>query len=156
MKKRKFVCDHIGIFTNNATRLVKFYTEKLGFKKGKKEILQKSIVETIFGVSCDCTFIKLMNTNLMIELFEPTSSSIRRRVNNTSGINHWGFCVGDKKNFVSQLKKKDVKIITIKRNAHVVYFIADPDGNRIEIRDQKKSKKNPPGKMYNECVERRR
>lgn len=138
MKKKNHTCDHIGLLSGNAKRLARFYTKKLGFKKTKEELLPTSIMQPIFHISCDCIFIKLVSGKVMIELFEPTSLSMRRRHSDTAGIHHWGYCVGDREKFVSQLKKKNVKIITVKRNDHSVYFITDPDGNRIEIRDNKK------------------
>ncbi len=138
MKKNNYACDHIGLLTSNAKRLLRFYTTTLGFKKTKEELLPTSIMKPVFNIACDCIFIKLVSGNVMIELFEPTSLSMRRRLNSTAGIHHWGYCVGDREKFVSRLKKKNVKIITIKRNDHSVYFISDPDGNRIEIRDNKK------------------
>ena len=128
-------CDHIGIFTNNSKRLLSFYIKKLGFRKQKETILPKSIVKSIFGISSDCRFIRLISDNVMIEMFEPLSIRGHRRINNITGYNHWGYCVGDRKKFVQVLKRQKVKIIKVKRNNHLVYFIKDPDGNRIEIRE---------------------
>ncbi|MCK4251524.1 VOC family protein [candidate division WOR-3 bacterium] len=131
-------CDHIGIFTNDSKKLEDFYIKALGFKKEKESILSKQIVKSIFGTSSDCKFIKLVSGNMMIEIFEPISSRLRKKFNNIVGLNHWGYCVGDRKKFVKKLRQKKVNIIEIKRNDHIIYFITDPDGNRIEIREDKK------------------
>jgi len=133
--KIKKLCDHIGIFTNNSKRLINFYTKKLGFKKDKVRILPKPIIKSIFGISYECEFTKLVSGHMMIEIFKPISTHIRRRINNIAGINHWGHCVKDKKEFVKELRQKKINIIEVKSNNHVVYFITDPDGNRIEIRE---------------------
>ena len=138
MKEKIHRCDHIGIFTNNSKRLVNFYVNKLGFKKGMVNKLPKSIMKPLFGISCDCKFIKLYSEGVMIEIFEPMLVRGRKRINNTIGYNHWGYCVGDRKKFVKKLRRKKVNIIEIKRNDHIIYFITDPDGNRIEIREDKK------------------
>ena len=129
------VCDHIGIFTNNSKKLLSFYTKKLGFKNENESILPKRIIKSIFGISFDCKFIKLVSGNMMIEIFEPLSARMRKRINKSMGYNHWGYCVADKIQFVKKLKRKGVNIIEVKRNDHVVYFITDPDGNLIEIRE---------------------
>jgi catechol 2,3-dioxygenase-like lactoylglutathione lyase family enzyme len=134
MQKKNNRCDHIGLVSSNTDRLVAFYIKKLGFKKIKKELLPTSIAKPLFDIPSDCIFLKLVSGDVMIELFEPTSHSLRKGVYNTRGIHHWGFCVGDKKKFIARLKKKGVSIITITRNDHVAYFITDPDGNKIEIR----------------------
>ncbi len=133
--KKIHKCDHIGLYTNNAKRLVNFYTKKLAFKKTKEEILDKSIFKEIFGISADCRFIRLVSDNIMLEIFEPINRSPYKNIKNSIGYNHWGYCVKDRKKFVQQLRKKRVKIIEIRRNDHIVYFVIDPDENRIEIRD---------------------
>lgn len=135
MKEKNHRCDHIGIFTNNSRKLLNFYIKKLGFKKEKESILPKSIVQPIFGISCDCKLIKLAFGNMMIEIFEPTSARMRKRIKNSIGYNHWGYCVDNRKKFLQKLKQKKVKVIEVKRNDHIVYFITDPDENRIEIRE---------------------
>jgi len=43
--------------------------------------------------------------------------------------------VGNREAFVQKMKEKGVAIIEVQRNDHLVYFIKDPDGNLIEIRD---------------------
>jgi catechol 2,3-dioxygenase-like lactoylglutathione lyase family enzyme len=128
-------CDHIGLYTNNSKKLEKFYLKILGFKKEKEEILPKSIFKLIFGIPTDCRFIRLYADNMKLEIFEPISTPAKKRVANIASINHWGFCVEDRKKFVQKLKIKKVKIIEVKRNGHTVYFVTDPDGNRIEIRE---------------------
>ncbi len=127
-------CDHIGIYTNHAERLVDFYTSKLAFKKVKEENLDRTIFKQIFGVAADCRFIKLRSDSIMLEIFEPITGRARRSLRNSIGINHWGYCVDDREKFVQKLRRQKVPVIEIERNGHRVYFVADPDGNRIEIR----------------------
>jgi catechol 2,3-dioxygenase-like lactoylglutathione lyase family enzyme len=139
-------CDHIGILTNNANRLADFYIHKLGFKKEKQEILPASLMKPIFGISTDCQFIRLESARInsarsslgskgvKIEIFQPHSLCLNGKLR-VRGYNHWGFCVSDKKKFCQELKRKKVSIIEVKRNGRMVFFIKDPDGNRIEIRD---------------------
>lgn len=128
-------CDHVGLFTNDCERLMNFYVEKLGFKKEKTTMLPESLIEPIFGVASDCRFIKLAADNVIIEIFQPTSIRATTRLSSSAGLNHWGYCVGNREKFVEALKEKKVAIIEVRRNAHKIYFIEDPDGNRIEIRD---------------------
>lgn len=128
-------CDHIGILTNNAHALQFFYTEKLNFTYEREEILNGSVFEHIFGVSMDCRFIRLTTGEFMIELFEPLDAKARPRTAEVAGLNHFGYCVKNREDFVNQLRTKDVNVIEVKRNGHIVYFVCDPDGNRIEIRE---------------------
>jgi len=131
-------CDHIGLYTNHSKKLVNFYTEKLAFKKIKDEKLERPIFEQIFGIAADCRFIRLISDGVMLEIFEPITRRARECIRNSIGINHWGYCVENREKFVRRLRKQRVSVIEIKRNDHMVYFVADPDGNRIEIRECKK------------------
>jgi catechol 2,3-dioxygenase-like lactoylglutathione lyase family enzyme len=128
-------CDHIGIYTNQAARLVDFYTSKLAFKRAKEETLDKTLFKQIFGVATDCRFIKLISDSVILEIFEPITDRAHSALRNSIGINHWGYCVEDREEFVQRLKNQKVTVIEIKRNDHRAYFVADPDGNRIEIRE---------------------
>ncbi|MFH1335038.1 MAG: VOC family protein [Candidatus Zixiibacteriota bacterium] len=143
--KSKFVraCDHIGIFTNHYQGLVNFYTQKLGFAKEKEERLSKSIMRSVFGVASEGKFTRLVSGDMRMEIFGLIGGHLRKKDNRTIGYNHWSVCVTDKKKFLSKLKRKGVKIISIKRNDHFVFFIKDPDGNRIEVKECKIEKLPP-------------
>jgi len=131
----KPVCDHIGLFTHNSESMVGFYVDVLGFKMKEASILPRSIADTIFGISSDCRFIKLTRHEFMLEIFEPISPDIRKIMPANGGINHWGYCVRNRAAFVDKLRKAGFEIIVVKRREHDVYFLKDPDGNRIEIRE---------------------
>ena len=128
-------CDHVAFLTNNYRRLEAFYISKLGFMKEKEEILPKSNARTIFGLPYDCIFVRLYTGDIKIEIFQPISVRLQKPPGRPGGLHHWGYCVDDRERFVQSLRKKKVKIIEVKRNAHVVYFVKDPDGNLAEIRD---------------------
>lgn len=136
-------CDHIGIFTNHYKGLVNFYTLKLGFVKEKEERLTKSIMQSVFGVASEGKFTRLVSGDMRMEIFSLVGVHLRKKDNRSIGYNHWSACVTDKKKFLDGLKRKGVKIISIKRNDHFVFFVKDPDGNRIEVKECK-SEKLPP------------
>ena len=128
-------CDHIGIFTQNMELMKEFYTEALGFSLGNESTLSHSIMDEIFGFGHECHFVKLHRNGFMVELFSPTSTELHVPSAGTVGLNHWGYCVADRASFVDALRQKGHTIIEIDRNGHSAYFVLDPDGNRIEIRD---------------------
>lgn len=132
---RPAMCDHIGLFTDNATRLKEFYVDMLGFSVMHESVLPMSTVEEIFGVKCDCRFIKLSKNDFMLEIFEPLSTNLGKRVASSAGVNHWGHCVDNREAFVQELRRSGVHVIEVERNGRSVYFITDPDENRIEIRE---------------------
>jgi len=127
-------CDHIGIFTNHAQRLLSFYVKKMGFKEVGEEILPKSIMKSIFGIASECRFITLAASRARIELFQLLPARLKKKEKTFTGYNHWGYVVDNREKFCRQLEKKKVRIIKVLRKDHFVYFIKDPDGNMIEIR----------------------
>ena len=129
------VCDHIGIFTQNMESMKAFYTGILGFALGNESILSKKIMEKIFGLAHDCHFAKLHKDGFMVELFAPLSTELHTPIPGATGVNHWGYCVADRQSFVEELRRKNQAIVEIERNGRTVYFVVDPDGNRIEIRE---------------------
>jgi catechol 2,3-dioxygenase-like lactoylglutathione lyase family enzyme len=139
---RKLICsyNHIGIFTNHYQRLISFYTRKLGFTKEKDGRLSKSLMLSVFGVASEGKFSSLVSDDVRIEIFTLVGHRLLKKPNQSLGYNHWAICVTDIKKFLSGLKRKKVKIISIKRNDHFVYFIKDPDGNRMEVKECKTEK----------------
>ena len=129
------VCDHIGIFTQNMAPMKKFYMDALGFSLGSETTLSKEIMGKIFGFAHDCHFAKLHIEGFMVELFSPLSGELHTGATHKTGVNHWGFCVPDRRSFIEELRRKDHVIVEIDRNGRKIYFVVDPDGNRIEIRD---------------------
>jgi catechol 2,3-dioxygenase-like lactoylglutathione lyase family enzyme len=133
-KQEGETCDHVGIFTSNMKRSANFYMKMLGFKREKEDVFTRSLMKKALGMNSDCMMIRLVSGDVRLELFQPISIRLAKRLNNTSGYNHWGYRVGDKKKFVRRLRRKGVPIIEVRRNEHTVFFIKDPDGNRVEIR----------------------
>ena len=115
--------------------MVNFYTQKLEFSIMKKEKLSKSVMRSVFGLASEGEFTRLVSGNAKIEIFHTTTGCLRKNDNQTCGYNHWAMRVEDKNEFIRKIIKKGVRIVHIKRNDHSVYFIKDPDGNRIEIKD---------------------
>lgn len=92
-------------------------------------------MRSVFGLTSEGAFTRLVSGKARIEIFCITSGALKKKTNATIGYHHWAMHVGDKNKFIGKLIKKGVRIIHIKRNNHSVYFIQDPDGNRIEIKD---------------------
>lgn len=133
-------CDHLGFFTNDADRLVDFYREMFGFAVEKEDLLSSSIVRQIFGISSPCRFIKLaagrhLPSSVRLEIFQPLTRKLGRRRNGLVGCNHWGLRVGDRVEFARTFRRGGIPVIEARRGEHSVFFVRDPDGNRIELRD---------------------
>ena len=132
-------CDHLGLFTNDADRLVRFYCRHFGFTVERDDVLTSTLAGRIFGVPGPCRFIKLAPdagnpSSLRMEIFQPLGRKLSRRLNGSVGCNHWGIAVGDRASFARSMARRKVPVVEIARGGRTVYFIRDPDGNRIELR----------------------
>lgn len=127
-------CDHIGLTTADADRLIPFYVKKLGFALVKEGTLSRAIVRPLLGLTSACRFVVLVLGRAKVELFEPTAMVVRKKLASQAGINHWGFTVGDKAAFAGQLRRRKVPVIEVVKDGRKIYFVKDPDGNRLELR----------------------
>jgi len=136
MNKMKQNCNHIGLITGNDDILVKFYTDKLGFRESGARLISASLMKQLFGLPCECQMTKLVLGEIVLEIFNPTGIDISLRTEDTSGLNHWGLNVLDKESFCRDLASKGVEIIKAFHKDRHIYFIKDPEGNRIEVFDK--------------------
>ena len=119
----------------SAQTMKDFYTSILGFTSGRESVLPAAIVDSIFGIAVDCRFIKLHKEGFILEIFEPISREFQRRSPDHVGMNHWGYCVADRNGLIEGLREKRIPLIEMQRNGRSTYFLVDPDGNRIELRE---------------------
>ncbi len=133
---KKYSVDHIGLWTDDALRLIKFYKNKLGFKVMSSQRLAKEIIKKIFGFNTSCCFYRLQTEGLRLEIFEPQNKSSTDKQKFVSGIHHFGLVVDDSETVIKNASRQKIKIIKIRRDGHFVYFMKDPDGNMIEIRQR--------------------
>jgi catechol 2,3-dioxygenase-like lactoylglutathione lyase family enzyme len=133
---KKYSVDHIGLWTDNALRLINFYKKKLGFKTMSSQRLASDIVKKIFGFNTTCCFYRLKSDGLLLEIFEPHKKFIMDKPKFIKGIHHFGLVVENRENFIEKASKQMIKIVKVRRDGHFVYFIKDPDENMIEIRQK--------------------
>ena len=126
-------CHHVGIFTNNPSELIRFYTEKLGFKVEEEKAAPEELLRKIFGVSSPCTLTKLRFGQVILEILAPQNLELKKRPNDVTGYNHWSLGVQNKEAFTKELKEKGVLVLEFEKNGHFIYFVKDPEGNLIEI-----------------------
>ena len=124
---------HIGIITNNPQELIRFYTEKIGFKKEATKIVPETLMRDIFNISSPCKLTKLKYGQVAIEIISPQDCKLSQKESSIKGYNHWSLGVADKKAFCQELIKRDVPVMNIENKGRFVCFIKDPDENLIEI-----------------------
>lgn len=124
---------HLGLISDNSPVLIRFYTEKLGFSEGESRTIPRDLVKNIFGLPAECRMTKLHRGEITLEVFSPQGLGLAPRADTQAGYNHFGLWVEDKRQFCSKLAEQGAEVIEAPYQDRVVYFVKDPDGNRIEI-----------------------
>ena len=128
--------DHVGIFTNHPRRMLDFYQNKLFLKKKYQIVLAAEICKNVFGIHEECYMAPFSCDDSCVEIFWPVKHKSKKVGTRNCGINHFGVVVANRKSFCEKLEDKfKVKVINVSRGDHRLYFIKDPDGNIIEVRD---------------------
>ena len=132
----KKTCNHVGLFSIEPDILIDFYVEKLGFERGESRSVPASLMRPIFGLDVECEMTKLHFGHVTVEVFAPGDVTLESRTDRTSGLNHWGLNVEDKAAYCRAAEARGAKIIRVPNRDRTIFFIEDPEGNRIEIFDK--------------------
>jgi len=124
---------HLGLISNNPADLIRFYTGEMGFTEGESRTIPLELVRSLFGLPAECRMTKLHMGDITLEVFAPQGVELSTRTDEQAGYNHFGLWVEDKKRFCSGLAERGVEVIEAPYKDRFVYFVKDPDGNRIEI-----------------------
>ena len=111
--------SHVNVYSNDLDKSVRFYEEALGFKVLRtKKVVGREMTLVFMGADDDVERIELMNTPQYI-------------AGTGSELNHLAICVDDMEE-ARALHEKMGCIQMVNEKAGL-YYIADPDGNWIEI-----------------------
>jgi catechol 2,3-dioxygenase-like lactoylglutathione lyase family enzyme len=128
---------HVGIWVRDLDRSGRFYQQVMGFEKQYGYRIPAEVVERIFGPETDCRVEVYHRDEVSLELFQPDQKIPEHGPHPLApAINHFGLKVGDKRAFCREVVGKGAQIIEVEREDHSVYFIRDPDGILIEIKDK--------------------
>jgi catechol 2,3-dioxygenase-like lactoylglutathione lyase family enzyme len=133
----KATIHHIGVYTHDPVRLVEFYRTKLGFEHVATKSVGKELMSSVFKMPMPCTIDKLKFENVVLEVFSSKKGKFSGKPVDSLGVNHWGMNVEDKTYYVQELEEKGVPVIKFEGQGKWVFFVEDPDGNLIEIYEDK-------------------
>ena len=124
---------HLGLLSNQPLRLREFYVKKLGFTEGESRTIARDLMQKIFNLPVECRMLKLHRQDSVLEIFAPQGLELLPSHDNLTGINHFGIWVQDKEAFCTELAAQDVPVIKAAYKDRFIYFVQDPEGNRIEV-----------------------
>jgi catechol 2,3-dioxygenase-like lactoylglutathione lyase family enzyme len=86
------------------------------------------LMKAIFGLDRDCAVHVYAGDGLRVEVFDVEGESL-------SGVNHFCLSVGNREEFFRQASSRGADCLELRRGNHPVYFVRDPAGVPIEIKD---------------------
>jgi catechol 2,3-dioxygenase-like lactoylglutathione lyase family enzyme len=93
-------------------------------------------MERIFGHRVECRVEVYQRDEVRLELFQPDPAVTAPAETHISPtINHFSLHVPDKVSFCRQAGEKGASVIEVDRGDRVIYFLRDPDGILIEIKE---------------------
>lgn len=127
---------HLGLWVRDLGRSGRFYHDAMGFDQQYHYSAPAKLIGQIFRRPVGCQVQVLQRDEVRLELFQPDEEMVDPESHPLSpGINHFSFKVADKETFCHQAQEKGAEVIEVERGDHIAYFIRDPDGILIEIKD---------------------
>jgi len=128
--------NHIGLITRKPKTLIDYYTSVLGFEKGDSRTLEPELMEAIFGIPSEARMTKVHFGKVVLEIFS-CEADLKDKDIFRCGYNHWGLLVNDKEAFIKEKEAAGAYVSKIKYKDRFIYFLKDPDGNLIEVFENK-------------------
>ncbi len=119
---------HIGIWASDRLKTKEFCEKVLGLKKEREYEAPADLMQTVFEYGKPCKIEVYSEGESRIEIFHAEDEGL-------IGINHFSVSVGDRQEFCARAKTLGADVIEVRRGDHLVYFVRDPGGVLLEIKD---------------------
>ena len=128
---------HIGLWVKDLDRSGRFYHDIMGFERQYRYRAPAELIGGIFRRPVGCQVEVYQRDEVRLELFQPDKEMADSDGCPLSpGINHFSLAVPDKIVFCRDAQDKGAELIEVDRGDHKAYFIRDPDGILIEMKDE--------------------
>jgi catechol 2,3-dioxygenase-like lactoylglutathione lyase family enzyme len=134
-----YALSHAGLCVSSVERAMRFYCDGLGFAVGPRYHLTRPIAEVDLPVDVVSQFIHLGGFTMeLLDYASPGTFGTPHHRRNQLGLTHLSFVVDDVEARARWLEQFGGTILQETRNpaqdATVrILFLADPDGNRVEL-----------------------
>lgn len=124
---------HVGITCSDIKKSERFYIGNFGLENIREMDVPAEITKKIFGIDSLAKIIFLKAGNSIIELFDFPEAKLKPAMGT---ISHIALSVGNPKEVFDKMKGIGIETILIdKGNGKYNYFVKDPDGVLIELKD---------------------
>ena len=130
--------DHVALIVSDMETSLDFYTQFLGLEIKKEFDLSEEESRKLFQVNSPARGIQLLMKEGMLELFEFKRGVETKRFPTpmTNGLFHYALQIGRPiEAFIAQAREEGIPVYSIVRGDKTIYFIQDPDGVFIEVKE---------------------
>ena len=120
---------HTGLAASSEERADRFYIDILGLKKSGPKIIDKKLIQTLFGIDHELLMIHYQGGIVDFEIFVYVEYKAPEKQ-----IAHSCIKVTDLKKIVHRCRNAGLKVIEVPKGSSVVTFISDYDGNLFEVK----------------------
>lgn len=121
---------HTGLAASSEERADRFFKKILGLKKSEPKIVDKKLIQTLFGIDHELLMIHYKGKWVHFEIFVYLNYKAPAKQ-----IAHSCIKVADLKRIVSKCRKAGLKVLEVPKGSSVVTFISDYDGNLFEVKE---------------------
>ena len=131
--------DHVALIVSNMENSLNFYVEFLGLKFKRAFELNEAESLALFNVASPARAIQLIMDEGMLELFD-----FKRGIDRVdwfssppkNGLFHFAIHVEHPlTEFINLAEQEGIPVLSIARGERYIYFIRDPDGVLIEVKE---------------------
>ena len=129
---------HAGIVVSSMENSIDFYENLLCFKRQRSFELPAEIIRTLFEIDSPASVQVLACDSGALELFllKDTNPAAQNPVKR--GLNHFALETENLDSFVDSIKLKGGKLKSSIKDGRAIWFVVDPDGTLIELKQAKK------------------
>ncbi|MFH1683521.1 MAG: VOC family protein [Candidatus Margulisiibacteriota bacterium] len=124
---------HVGLTCSDLRKSEKFYVDNFGLENVREMDVPAEMVKKIFGIDSSAKILFLKGGNSMVELFDFSEAKLKPTMGT---ISHIALSVGSPKEVFDKMKGRGIETVLIdKGNERYNYFVKDPDGVLIELKE---------------------
>ncbi|MBW1659940.1 MAG: VOC family protein [Deltaproteobacteria bacterium] len=129
--------DHVALIVSDLETSIDFYTRFLSLEIKREFELSEEESQSLFQVTSPARAVQLLMQDGMLELFEfKRGIEINIPTPLTNGLFHYALQIGRPiEAFITKARERDIPIYSIVRGGKTIYFIQDPDGVFIEVKE---------------------